>query len=328
MPKVNGKHIRECQRLLAEMQHYIALSGSLKKVFLSIKGIYYQAEIKGQTITWITPYQFSQDLPHDVDFRVMSTFLEVYETLVGFTNYKLYSELSLVYPPRLDSKLMDDGAELGAYVVETQVASQPRQKISKKGTKEFQERVKALEGKFEELKGQDAEDEEEEESDEEVEEEELDTPKPIVAPTTVEEQVVHMDRNVSGNRLFAECYVWISREVPRYSVEFIIKSFGGKCGWDATIGAGSPFEMTDKRITHHITDRPQLSADSMIQGREYLQPQWIYDSVNQGKLVKTNNYHPGESLPPHLSPFAVAGEDDYQPDEDVKDDEIIEEEVF
>lgn len=32
------------------------------QVFLSIKGIYYQADIHGQTVTWITPYQFSQEV--------------------------------------------------------------------------------------------------------------------------------------------------------------------------------------------------------------------------------------------------------------------------
>jgi len=32
------------------------------QVFLSIKGIYYQAEVLGQTITWIIPYQFAHDV--------------------------------------------------------------------------------------------------------------------------------------------------------------------------------------------------------------------------------------------------------------------------
>ncbi len=34
-------------------------SRSLRKTFLSIKGIYYQAQIQGQTITWLVPYRFS-----------------------------------------------------------------------------------------------------------------------------------------------------------------------------------------------------------------------------------------------------------------------------
>lgn len=32
------------------------------QVFLSIKGIYYQAEVLGQPITWITPYTFAHDV--------------------------------------------------------------------------------------------------------------------------------------------------------------------------------------------------------------------------------------------------------------------------
>ncbi|CAL8335259.1 unnamed protein product [Gadus morhua 'NCC'] len=35
----------------------------MDEVFLSIKGIYYQAEVLGQTITWLVPYQFSHDHP-------------------------------------------------------------------------------------------------------------------------------------------------------------------------------------------------------------------------------------------------------------------------
>lgn len=35
---------------------------STPQVFLSIKGIYYQAEVLGQPIVWITPYTFSHDV--------------------------------------------------------------------------------------------------------------------------------------------------------------------------------------------------------------------------------------------------------------------------
>ena len=94
--KIANEHVRTCQRLSAEFQHYVLVSRSLRKTFLSIKGIYYQAEIMGQEITWIVPYQFSQNVPTNVDFRVMATFLELYETLLGFVNFKLYSDANLV----------------------------------------------------------------------------------------------------------------------------------------------------------------------------------------------------------------------------------------
>lgn len=43
-----------------------------------------------------------QSLPKDVDYRVMITFLEFYETLLGFVLFRLYSGLGLHYPPIAD----------------------------------------------------------------------------------------------------------------------------------------------------------------------------------------------------------------------------------
>ena len=50
----------------------------LEKVFLSTKGIYYQARIKGFTVVWIEPYPFSHSLPFDVDYKVMLSFTDFY----------------------------------------------------------------------------------------------------------------------------------------------------------------------------------------------------------------------------------------------------------
>jgi len=58
--RIDAATIRNCERLCAEFQHYVIRSKSLRKCFLSIKGIYYQAEIEGEKITWIVPYKFSQ----------------------------------------------------------------------------------------------------------------------------------------------------------------------------------------------------------------------------------------------------------------------------
>ena len=99
---LSADKVSEAQRLCNEFNHFVIQSHSLQKVFLSIKGIYYQAEINNQPITWLVPYQFCQEVPTDVDFKVMRTFLDIYSTLVGFVNFKLYSDFGLSYPPSLD----------------------------------------------------------------------------------------------------------------------------------------------------------------------------------------------------------------------------------
>lgn len=66
-------------------------------------------------LTTHNPYPLDmQVLPADVDYRVMLTFLEFYQTLLQFVNYKLYHSLSVHYPPVLDSKLEEAAAGLAS----------------------------------------------------------------------------------------------------------------------------------------------------------------------------------------------------------------------
>uniref|UniRef100_K3W5Y2 Pescadillo homolog n=1 Tax=Globisporangium ultimum (strain ATCC 200006 / CBS 805.95 / DAOM BR144) TaxID=431595 RepID=K3W5Y2_GLOUD len=71
-----------CLRLVREWNNYVVTSRSLTKVFVSIKGVYYQANVQGQTVTWLVPHQFTPTMDKRVDVRVMLTFLEFYEVLL------------------------------------------------------------------------------------------------------------------------------------------------------------------------------------------------------------------------------------------------------
>ena len=78
-PPIKPEITATAKRLCREWQYYCARSRSLRKVFFSIKGVYYQAEVASVTVTWLAPWQFSQALPCDVDYKVMLTFLELHE---------------------------------------------------------------------------------------------------------------------------------------------------------------------------------------------------------------------------------------------------------
>merc|ERR1712203_1296755 len=54
----------------------------------------------------------------------------------------------------------------------------------------------------------------------------------------------------------------------------------------------------------------------------YVQPQWVFDSINRRERCGEAEYALGETLPPHLSPFiAERRVGDYVPPEEKKLDE-------
>jgi pescadillo protein len=93
-----------CQRLSYEWMAYVMRARCLRKSFLSIKGIYFQAQIMGEAITWIMPYPYTPTVPKDVDFRIMLSFLEFHAKHLQFVLYRLYFELGLAYPPAEDEQ--------------------------------------------------------------------------------------------------------------------------------------------------------------------------------------------------------------------------------
>eukprot|EP00804_Cyclotella_cryptica_P022458 CCRYP_015093-RC/>CCRYP_015093-RC protein AED:0.31 eAED:0.31 QI:954/1/1/1/0.5/0.33/3/446/569 len=85
------------------------------------QGIYLEASIQtpstnGEcvTIRWVQPHNFTQYIPEGVDFRVMLTFFEFYETLLGFVLFKLYGELGIRYPLVTVATATANGGEGGS----------------------------------------------------------------------------------------------------------------------------------------------------------------------------------------------------------------------
>jgi pescadillo protein len=348
---VPAKMIARCERLCLEFQHYLIVSRSLTKTFLSIKGIYYQANIQGEDVLWLVPYKFNQRIVGDVDFRIMGTFVEFYMTLLGFVNFRLYTSIGLKYPPKFDAAKDENAAELGAFTLEGKVlvgAEEPKklEDASHKPDPKTQAAVNKVLKTIQNGESTDAAEETENDAaqSEEVSTTAIDKFEPVAPGGDVLLQP--SDNGNDSNTLFSNFTFYLSRETPRQPLEFILKSFGCKrVGWDPVLGDGAfTTDELDPNITHQIVDRPviqaamegdgdaednqtsqKLATNRRVPGRTYVQPQWVWDSVNDVELKEPHLYAPGASLPPHLSPFVQIVQGSYDPTVPLEDQEPEEE---
>lgn len=350
------KLISRCQRLTMEFEHYLIRTNSLRKSFLSIKGIYYQATIQGQDILWLVPYKFVQRAGPDVDFRVMSNFVEFYATLLGFVNFRLYTGVGLVYPPRFDLQREERGAELGAFHLERQTDGEeetPDVEIGVHANEKAQAEADRLLSMPEaeqniapELTAREPSDAHGSGTLGQETNSALDTFTSIdPAADSLLQPSLTADKQVTS-KLLEPFTFFVSRETPRHPLEFILKAFGCKrVGWDSTLGEGAYCAEDDSRITHQIVDRPDIPLPSppltdgepdeddeadlaaarkrneRVPGRTYVQPQWVWDSINAGKLQRPDLYAPGATLPPHLSPWVKPKKGEYDPTAPLADQE-------
>ncbi|XP_009700916.1 PREDICTED: pescadillo homolog [Cariama cristata] len=288
--KCHVQTIQLCRRLAVEFLNYVIASRSLRKVFLSIKGIYYQAEVLGSGGGHGSP-----DLTHptDVDYRVMATFTEFYTTLLGFVNFRLYHSLNLVYPPKID----------GHADVELKPAEGTEYAMD---SESYLEKLSALSASLARVVAPTHEDE--------VEMDEF----PVEGETAEQMDARKKEQEAleKHKKLFEGLRFFLNREVPREPLAFIIRCFGGQVSWDKSLCIGATYDMNDPSITHQIVDRPRV--EQQIVGRYYLQPQWVFDSVNAKLCLPVADYFPGVLLPPHLSPFVTEQEGDYVPPEKLK----------
>ncbi|KAJ8967583.1 hypothetical protein NQ314_002768 [Rhamnusium bicolor] len=264
-----------CRRLTLEFVHAVIEAKALRKVFISIKGYYFQAEVKGQTITWIVPHHFSftPQSKAEVDFKIMSTFVEFYTVMLGFVNFRIYHSLNLYYPPKFSA--ITQGENEKSLVDEDIFVAERVAGLNLPLSKTSNESV-----------------------DEDLEIDNFDTGEEDAEKIEAKKE---METIKKLKTLFKGLKFFLNREVPREPLVFIIRCFGGEVSWDKTLFVGSTFDENDESITHQIVDRP--SMDKQYISRYYVQPQWVFDSVNARDLMPVNKYFMGEILPPHLSPF-------------------------
>lgn len=284
---------------------------------------------------WLVPYRFVQRVSGDVDYRIMATFVQFYTTLLGFVNFRLYSSIGLVYPPKFDTRSDENGAELAAFTLEGKKIGALEKAIEANGH-EDKEVSREIQEKVDSVIKTTALDQEPEEQAIEIQEENEDAIDKFepAAPEADTLPQPELSGDEAGS-VFAPFTFFISREAPRGPLEFILRAFGCKrIGWDPVLGDGAfTTDESDPRITHQIVDRPPLPESSLpsvpdskqegavekirpgmrVPGRTYVQPQWVWDCVNEGKLLRPDLYAPGATLPPHLSPWVKPTKGSYDP---------------
>jgi pescadillo protein len=241
--------VKEASKLYDDFLLYVTSTGRLRKVFASIKGFYFQAEMPGGIdVTWLQPHRFAPTMPEEVDFKVLVTFALWYRTLLKFVNFKLYSMEGWSYPPTVSASARS------VLTVGTQfVLMNLRSKV--KDTVEASDK------------------------------------------STLQSQ-----------QIFKNFTFFISRECQFVPLALVIKAAGGRVCWAEDEAKST---MESEGITHVIIDRP--GEINKLPDREYLQPQWVFDSFNEQLCLPVAEYGLNMELPPHLSPFVPEGESEYIP---------------
>lgn len=203
--------------------------------------------------------------------------------MVKFMNFKFYSDMGLSYPPKTNSDKDNACAEVAALEVEMRESLPIKQDTEKK--KDDTEVAATVAAEFGE------------QSQEAVE---------------MHKQALEATRMKT---VFKGLTLFINREVPLTPTYFTLVCGGATAvGWErgSEVKNGSPFRANSKCITHHVIDRPPDNFKPLA-NREYVQPQWVFDSFNLGVLVPIAPYMPGRTPPPHLSPFVDDTAEGYMP---------------
>ncbi|VDK32211.1 unnamed protein product [Taenia asiatica] len=278
LPRLTQFHpalISLCRRFSVEFLHYVIAMRCIRKAFITIKGFFLEAVIDEVPVVWVIPHQVATHTPTDVDYRLLATCVEFDLTLLGSLLCNLYKQAGLLYPPEFNTQHIN--ASSFSYCSPENIHFEFLASFS------FP------------IKGSEKEGVDSVQLDDLVELQTIDDS--VTAAVSNQIQAQRIKHIFDGKRFF------LNREVPKEVLTVIIRSCGGDCSWDATSGPGATYTEEDSRIDYQVVDRPMKEMKST---RSYVQPQWVFDSLNAGRLLPTQDYLPSASLPPHLSPFATA----------------------
>ncbi|EPY43887.1 pescadillo [Angomonas deanei] len=133
----SGLHER-AQAVCRDWNDYVVRAQNLTRGFISIKGYYYEAIVKGERIRWLCPHEYAHKFPSGIQQYVMLSFLEFYVELMKFILYKLNSDLKREIEER--AQVEEEGENINADDFKTtadelDVEAKNRQKIKETNDK-------------------------------------------------------------------------------------------------------------------------------------------------------------------------------------------------
>jgi pescadillo protein len=315
----DAARVNNLERLCGEWLHTVAAGKFLRKAFISIKGFYFQANVKGQQITWLVPHQVMQNTPKDVDYNIMSTFVQFYESLAKFVTFKVAKDEGLEYPPLIgdDGERAQVKAVFGALTAAKDAKLQNKQQ--KKGAavamagaagKKQAASVKVSDAAAAGDAAESAADAAETAA--AAANAATDAAGDTGAFHALDPEALPLMDALAAKQaaVFRGLTFLVSREVPFEPVAFVIRAGGGVALSESFITA----EQAKAAVfTHQVVDRPKLLA--FLPSRRYVQPQWVFDCFNERHVLPTEPYGVGAKLPPHLSPFVNDEKAGYVPEQ-------------
>lgn len=253
---------------VARWLSFVSKAKALSKGFVSVKGYYYEAVIKGQRVMWLMPHEYASKFPSGVQQYILITFLEIQCELMRFVLFKLERELAAELAER--ARREDEGDDEHA-------ADFARGATAEDATAGAAGASGGAGGAGNALADPEKAD------------------LAALRAAAVGKDGIRAELALVS-RIFEGLTFYIGRECPAKHCRFVITACGGRI-----------VEAPGAGVTHHVIDRPQLAPGQTRQAAtEYIQPQYLFDCLNARALLPVRGYRLGEELPPHTSPFSTS----------------------